>query len=555
MKSGVPWQVSGVRREARETAREAAHRAGMSIGEWLDSVILDSAELDDAGSRRHHARQLRPDEQLSGGDEDEVADPGGQAKEELEERLPLGHGDERPLMHQGISELHQRLDDFTRQLSQLASAPKAQNASPRDEPSVQLVNVLSKLDRKLDQLIAEGLSTKSEIEQRVNALGAAMVDLHRDGARPVTVPDPATPLDQALREIADRQRTLDGYAPIGAATPSPSSEGLPRACTQDLSGLEQQLRQVNAHIEKLKPCAVNKAIDTLRDDLAEIGVMLQDAMPRKSVEAIEQEMRKLAERIDHSRNAGADASGLVNIERGLAEVRDSLRGLAPADNLPGIDRELQPLSQKIDELAHTSQDPAYLRQLESAILSLRGTISQVASNDALASLSDEVRALAGKVDQASAGSGNDSILNALEERIAALADAMAARNQVGQNVPYELEAVIKGLAEKIERVQLSPADHAAALGHLEGRIAKLVEKLDASDARVNQLEAIERGLAELLIHLEHQRLPHLATMQSPAAEVEELSRNVAELRNNGKKRRSRWNWSTAPWAMSSTDSR
>ena len=48
MKSGVPWQESGVRREALETAREAARRAGMSIGEWLDSVILESAEADDA---------------------------------------------------------------------------------------------------------------------------------------------------------------------------------------------------------------------------------------------------------------------------------------------------------------------------------------------------------------------------------------------------------------------------------------------------------------------------------------------------------------------------
>ena len=34
MKSDVPWQVEGVRRQARETAREAARRSGMSVGEW-----------------------------------------------------------------------------------------------------------------------------------------------------------------------------------------------------------------------------------------------------------------------------------------------------------------------------------------------------------------------------------------------------------------------------------------------------------------------------------------------------------------------------------------
>ena len=107
--------------------------------------------------------------------------------------------------------------------------------------------------------------------------------------------------------------------------------------------------------------------------------------------------------------------------------------------------------------AHNSQDPAALRQLESAIIGLRGIVSQVASNDALASLSDEVRALAGKVDRAIAESGNDNILNALEERIAALADALAARNGKISSVPYELEAVIKSMVDKIERVQLRPA--------------------------------------------------------------------------------------------------
>ena len=50
MKSGLPWQVSGVRREARDTAREAARRAGMSVGEWLDTVILESAQ---AGEGQH----------------------------------------------------------------------------------------------------------------------------------------------------------------------------------------------------------------------------------------------------------------------------------------------------------------------------------------------------------------------------------------------------------------------------------------------------------------------------------------------------------------------
>ena len=46
MKSAVAWNVKGVGYDARETAREAARRAGMSVGEWLNSAIIEQAEQD-----------------------------------------------------------------------------------------------------------------------------------------------------------------------------------------------------------------------------------------------------------------------------------------------------------------------------------------------------------------------------------------------------------------------------------------------------------------------------------------------------------------------------
>src|SRR5262249_25064636 len=207
-------------------------------------------------------------------------------------------------------------------------------------------------------------------------------------------------------------------------------------------------------------CGVDKAVDTLRDDLAEIGLMLQEAMPRKAVEALEGEVRKLAERVEHSRHTGADGTALTGIERGLAEVRDALRGLTPAENLVGVDRAVEELSQKVDVIANTAQnaqDPSTLRQLESAMVAMRDIASHVASNDALANLSEEMRGLSRKIDQVS---GTD-VLSALEERIAMIADALEARNQSGQGVPYELESAVKGLTDKIERLQLHHGDHVA----------------------------------------------------------------------------------------------
>ena len=52
MKSGAPWQLSGVTRQTRQAAREAARRAGMSVGEWLDSVIAQSTQADELQNER-----------------------------------------------------------------------------------------------------------------------------------------------------------------------------------------------------------------------------------------------------------------------------------------------------------------------------------------------------------------------------------------------------------------------------------------------------------------------------------------------------------------------
>ena len=71
-------------------------------------------------------------------------------------------------------------------------------------------------------------------------------------------------------------------------------------------------------------------------------------------------------------------------------------------------------------------------------------------------------------------------------------------------MPRELEKLLSGLIEKLEWVQLTHTDH-TALAHLEDRIATLVKRLDASDARLGLLEGVERGLADLLVYIEQLR--------------------------------------------------
>ena len=492
MTSGAPWEIEGVDSQTRESAREAARRSGMSVGDWLDSIIGDRAS-------------------------DAATEPAPASPEHESDELASVQG---------------RLDDVSRQLDHLthlnSTQPYLRPELPAGEPPRDLANVISRLDQRLDQLIATGRSASEQLDRHV---GRGPADLGPNQPAPPLAPDPATPLEQALMEIAERQRALDVD---GGPPPDRSSRPdlLPRAPTQGLSGLEQQLRAITTGFENLRPCGLDGAVETLRNDLAEIGLMLKDAMPRQAIEALQSEVRSLSERLHHNRQGNTTDAAIARVEHGLAEIRDALRALPPAENLVGVDQAVKALSQKIDLIATDTQDTAALEQLEGAIGALRGVVTHVASDGALAKLSDDVRDLTAKVDQvASSADSGAGLLSTLEHRISSIAQTLETRNLAGEPLPFDLDGVVKGLADKLEQVGFARSDQ-AAVGHLEDRITSLIEKLDTSNARLDHLEKIEHGLAGLLDNFEHQRVAQAGSANAAAPDVSDLRRDMVQTQDS-----------------------
>jgi localization factor PodJL len=99
-------------------------------------------------------------------------------------------------------------------------------------------------------------------------------------------------------------------------------------------------------------------------------------------------------------------------------------------------------------------------------------------------------------------------------------------------VPPRLEALVQSLSDKIEQIQQQRGD-SVAVDHLEDRIVKLVERLDASDSRLGHLETIERGLADLLVHIEDIRTSRQAeaTRADNSPAVDALKHDLARTQN------------------------
>jgi len=662
MKSGGPWNLRGLRPEARAAARAAARQSGMSVGEWLNTVIQPADEENDEAwwsadfdREPEHREESRPRyEDLERGGERYREAPRRRQNNEPDDRrrqrfraddegrdryreAPMPRRDQEPDYGRRQSfhdddEGRDRYREAPRpRRDRMPDNPRQQNFRDDDREPIRQSDAPGRRREPDDQFRLNFRNDDRERDRQPETIRRPRDrgenderPARREGGRPYreqrapggayreeperaerprreaersVAASPAAEdvrdasIDKAVAEITARQRALDGEPAaepsLSGSPPSPHPRPQPRfeemrpawnesshvqsvpEPALDLSNLEQQLRQITARIEALRPSGdLETAINGLRADLAEIGRSFTEALPRHALESLEIEIKALGQRIDQTRQAGVDSTALAGIEHGLAEVREALCGLTPAEGLVGFDEAVKALAKKVDAIV-AKDDPGALQQLEAAIGALRGIVSHVASNDTLTKVAEDVRALSAKIDGIASSAASAPTLSALENRIDVLASALSAKvdnmtsnaavaptlsalenridvlasalnasTEAGHAVPRELEKLLSGLIEKLEWVQLSHTDH-AALAHLEDRIATLVKRLDASDSRLGLLEGVERGLADLLVYIEQLRATNgaaAAGAKTPVA-VDAIEHEVAEIKQTERRTR------------------
>ena len=189
--------------------------------------------------------------------------------------------------------------------------------------------------------------------------------------RPSPPISPAS-FDSAIAEIAARQNELDNVRatarmpPRSAPPIAPADAGARHApparraepSGPDFSSLERHLFKITSQIEALqRPDVSSNRSRRSAANWPRSAHAITEAMPRRAIELIENEIRSLSRRIDDTRQSGTDGQALAGIERALSEIREVLRSLTPAEQLAGYDEAIRNLGAKLDLILRANDDP------------------------------------------------------------------------------------------------------------------------------------------------------------------------------------------------------
>jgi len=535
MTASVPWSVNAVEPDTWATAREAARRSGLSVGEWLEAAIRETASERDAARPPAHRR---PDSNRLEQRLDDISERLDHfMQHEPRARDKRGGRDESALVH-SLNALTQRIETLIGDV----------RANDQGAPH-HIKTAIDRLDHRLETLFSQNRSAAAarepEIERKLSDITGAIEAMSRrieqENARPVA--PAASPsiaeLDAAIAEITVRQAALDQGVRGGdlerRLAAIDARFGLGHRAGSDLAGLEHQLKTMADEMQALRRASVQaESIETVRREVAELARTLSELAPRRSIETLERTIEALARRIDHASLGGTDESAGEVIDA-LKEIRGALADVRPAENFSAVERDLQALSNKLDQLNARGIDGATVDRLQAQTGEIRELLANALPGDALKTLVGQIEMLVHKFEH-SASPGESAVLDvvsALERRIDAFAERAetAARQPAGAAVLDEIKHRLEQIENALERGDRGEP------GGLETTMKSLVDKLAAAEMKLSGLGNLERGLNDLFGQIHEVRANAIDVAEramrssSPAAtrfaEIEE--RRLAEV--------------------------
>lgn len=493
MSKNVPWSINAVESHTWDTAREAARRSGLSVGEWLEAAIRGSA-----GEREFsRAPATRGDGRLQNQLDD--------ISERLDRMMDREHPRGGSRGGRGEAVIVSSIDALTDRIDSLINEIRADDHGA----PYQIKTAIDRLDSRLESVFTQNRNSSArepDIERRLSEIAQQIGSMDRrieqENARYVASPRTApsiAELDSAIAEITVRQAALDDGAHSRdldrrLAAIDQRFGFAPRSDVQ-LAGIEQQIKSLADEMQALRRAGTHSdAVDQLRREVGDLARMLGDLTPRRSIDALERTITGLARRIDRSAfsERGEDNGQVVHA---LQEIHRSLAEVKPAESFSAVERDLKSLSEKLDSLNERGIDSATVGRLQSQTTEIRELLANALPGDALKTLVSQIETVMHRLEHAP--SPNEGalfdVVSALERRIDNFAERVENANRQPSTSPLLDE--IKNRLEQIEDA-LSRGDRGAP-GGLEATMKSLLDKLDTAESRLSRIGSLEHGINDL----------------------------------------------------------
>jgi localization factor PodJL len=460
MKSGGPWNLRGLRPEARETADDAARRAGISVGEWLNELIQQSrngsgALMRQTGSTEEDDGTVAWLDQPTG--LDGAAANGSQRPHHREYAREQALAREASLAREEFDDVHSRLDRLTSQLERMARRdaparkppPSSSSASNGNEAPIDLTNLEQQL-RQLTNRI-ESLQPVHDFEKLITAFRGDLLDISRQ-----------------------------------------ITQALPRQAVETLG---RQVEALAERIDHSRQSGVELSfLAAIERGLADVRGELQRLTTAESLIGFDESIKALAQKVDLI-TARQDPAALRHLETAIGALRGIVSHVASSDALNRVAEDVRVLAVKVDALANSAASGRAVSALECRIETLAGAMdaSAAAGHAAPRELERLLSALIEKLERSRLSQTDHAVLHRLEERIALLIKRLDASGaQLGN-----LQPIQRALADLLVHIDHADAELAAV-----DAIARDVAETKRSEQRTqDSLEAIHGAVEQLVDRL------------------------------------------------------
>jgi localization factor PodJL len=518
MANAMPWSVRGIHPEIREQAVEAAHRSGLSVGEWLNQVLAGNLEDDVEDQPVAPATRRRRPQRAPSSRPDDLA-------ERLErlgrpQTVSAAHRLREPEAETGrVYDLIEQAVQAIERLEQRvpAAMPTPAQPAPVQAPQTQPVSDVAAAIAQLERRIAAMNEAPHPLQMPVQVQGMRM-----QSGRPVAPMRPQrTPalddpgLLDAIAEIDQRRRDLDQGQATGFSRPQPRSRTQQAEQVVAFDQMRQQLDALLQRIDEMRheprPEALrlqdrldqiagrmeewksrpSEDLALIRRDLASLSVAIETLSPQRLVGMVEQAVTHVAEHSILAHQNRLPERLLAPLKDVHQDIRQILEEVQQSRSSNRLNEQVGLVARRLDEIGQQTADSTRMDEILRETGSIKSLIGQAMRAQPLEGLAHHIEAL-GKQLQAF-------------QRDPDRGDERAVLDQIQE------------IRDRIER--LDPQAGFIALEQRLSAIAAIETRLGAIAGIEQRLDAIARDVSKLAN--EQQPLPQL---DSIAMRLERIDR-------------------------------